>query len=84
MIEVLEGHNLTRFLDLLEAAGMMDELSSLTDVTVFAPSNRAVEELPTEFLDELMVNMNMYFKLYSVPSAIGYNQLGRPGWTKID
>ncbi|XP_071520134.1 transforming growth factor-beta-induced protein ig-h3-like [Panulirus ornatus] len=56
VMEVLEGHNLTRFLDLLEAAGMMDELGSLTDVTVFAPSNRAIDELPTEFLDDLMDN----------------------------
>ncbi|XP_045614793.1 transforming growth factor-beta-induced protein ig-h3 [Procambarus clarkii] len=51
--EVLEGHNLTSFLDLLEAAGMIDELASMTDVTVFAPSNRAIDELPEDVLNNL-------------------------------
>ncbi|KAG7158339.1 Periostin-like 2 [Homarus americanus] len=65
VIEVLEGHNLTRFLDLLEQAGLMDELSELTDVTVFAPSNRAFEEMPTEVLDDLTSN---YTKLRNILS----------------
>ncbi|KAK8753712.1 hypothetical protein OTU49_001192 [Cherax quadricarinatus] len=56
VIEVLEGHNLTRFLDLLEAAEMTDELSSMTDVTVFAPSNRAIDEIPEDVLDNLKNN----------------------------
>lgn len=46
--EVLENHNLTRFLELLESAGMTDELDTLTDVTVFAPSNKAIESIPEE------------------------------------
>ncbi|XP_042873732.1 periostin-like [Penaeus japonicus] len=54
LIEVLESHNLTRFMDLLDAAGMMDELRDLTDVTVFAPSNRAVDEIPEDVLESIM------------------------------
>lgn len=46
--KVLENHNLTRFLDLLEGAGMTEELDSLTDVTVFAPSNKAIDSLPDD------------------------------------
>lgn len=55
VIEVLQGYNLTRFLDLLETAGMTDELMGLNDVTVFAPSNKAIDELPEDVLEEITV-----------------------------
>ncbi|XP_050737011.1 periostin-like isoform X2 [Eriocheir sinensis] len=54
VVEVIRGHNLTRFLDMLEAADMLSELSGLKDVTVFAPSNRAIESLPEGALEEIM------------------------------
>lgn len=63
MIEVLESHNLTRFLELLETAGMMEELSGLNDVTVFAPSNKAIDDLPSGVLDEIIVRFTLFFFL---------------------
>ncbi|XP_063600232.1 transforming growth factor-beta-induced protein ig-h3-like [Penaeus indicus] len=54
LFEVLEAQNLTRFMDLLEAADMLDELKGLTDVTVFAPSNRAVDEIPEEVMENII------------------------------
>lgn len=44
-------------MDLLEAADMLDELKDLTDVTVFAPSNRAVDEIPEEVLENIIVRL---------------------------
>lgn len=56
VLEVLENRNLTQFLSLLETAGMLDELAGLTDVTVFAPSNRAIEDLPEDVMERLVVS----------------------------
>ncbi|XP_066990165.1 transforming growth factor-beta-induced protein ig-h3-like [Macrobrachium rosenbergii] len=46
--KVLESHNLTRFMDLLEIAGMSEEMDSLNDVTIFAPSNAAIDSIPED------------------------------------
>lgn len=54
VVEVMRGHNLTRFLEMLEAAQMLGEMAGLKDVTVFAPSNRAIESLPEDVLQEIM------------------------------
>jgi len=54
LIEVLSSKNLTRFIDLIETAEMLDDFSKLTDVTVFAPSNDAIDALEQEVLDDLM------------------------------
>ena len=55
LIEVLSSKNLTRFIDLIETAEMMDDFSKLSDVTIFAPSNDAIDALEQEVLDGLMV-----------------------------
>ncbi|KAK7082117.1 hypothetical protein SK128_015083 [Halocaridina rubra] len=52
--EVLDSHNLTRFLDMLEAAGMTEELNGLSDVTVFAPSNEAIESIPEDVMAKIL------------------------------
>ncbi|KAG0696672.1 Transforming growth factor-beta-induced protein ig-h3 [Chionoecetes opilio] len=54
VMEVIRGHNLTRFLGMLEAAQMVAEVAGLRDVTVFAPSNKAIDSLPQDVLDEIM------------------------------
>ncbi|KAK8404402.1 hypothetical protein O3P69_007594 [Scylla paramamosain] len=56
LVDVLKSHNLTRFLEMLETAEMLSEMTGLKDVTVFAPSNRAIETLPKDVLEDLMNN----------------------------
>ena len=60
LIDVLNEKNLTRFLDLLEEAEMMDELAKMSDITVFAPSNDAIDELEQEYMDTIMVTTYLY------------------------
>ena len=52
---MLQGQNLTKFLDLVDAAGLGEELLALNGVTVFAPSNKAFDEIPKNVLDDIMV-----------------------------
>ncbi|KAK3851844.1 hypothetical protein Pcinc_041537 [Petrolisthes cinctipes] len=56
VLEVLQSRNLTQFLSLLETAGMLDELAGLTDVTVFAPSNKAIDDLPEDVKERLLTD----------------------------
>ena len=48
---------------MLEAAEMLAELSGLKDVTVFAPSNKAVDSLPKNVLADIMVRIIVIFLL---------------------
>ena len=54
--EVLEAYNLTSFLELVRAAELMEEINSQKDITVFAPSNDALSNLPEGHLEFLKVN----------------------------
>lgn len=53
--EVLKFHNATKFLELLEEANLVQELNSHGDITVFSPSNRALEKIPQEEFEALKV-----------------------------
>lgn len=55
VLEVLESQNLTSFLELLRLAELSKELEELRDVTIFAPSNEAIDGLGEDYLDELKV-----------------------------
>jgi len=44
VISVLKGLNLTEFIELSSAAGLLEDLEKLTDATIFVPSNRAIRE----------------------------------------
>ncbi|QQP41519.1 Midline fasciclinlike [Caligus rogercresseyi] len=48
--EVLEDANLDTFKKYLEKADMMEALDERDNITIFAPSNRALEALPRDFV----------------------------------
>ncbi|KAF2367825.1 FAS1 domain [Trinorchestia longiramus] len=57
VLEVLEKHNLTRFLELLNLAEMKKEISDLRDVVLFAPTNEAFDNVKEEKLDNLKADL---------------------------
>ena len=48
LLAALERAKLTSFLDLLSQVGMKSLLDEIKNVTIFAPSNKALESLPDE------------------------------------
>ncbi|KAF2893756.1 hypothetical protein ILUMI_12419 [Ignelater luminosus] len=52
--QALKSENLTKFQDIIEKAGLADEIDSMKNVTVFAPSNEAFSNPETtKLLDEI-------------------------------
>ena len=54
--EALEEGHMTTLKELFDLAGLSDNLNALTNVTIFAPSERALKELPESFLTNLKSN----------------------------
>ena len=54
--EALEESHMTTLKELFDLAGLSDHLDALTNVTVFAPSERALKELPESFMKTLKSN----------------------------
>ena len=54
--EALEESHMTTLKELFDIAGLSENLNALTNVTVFAPSERALKELPESFLKNLKEN----------------------------
>jgi len=53
VIEVLEESHMTTLEELFKAAGMDEALDSMQNMTIFAPSEKALAALPQQFLDDL-------------------------------
>lgn len=52
--QALKTHNLTKFQNLIEQAGLIDDVNNYKNATVFAPSDKAFEDSETvEFLDSI-------------------------------
>ncbi|CAL4098042.1 unnamed protein product [Meganyctiphanes norvegica] len=56
VMDVLSANNLTRFLELVEAAGMTEEISKMADATIFVPSDEAINAMTEEELNNLMAD----------------------------
>jgi transforming growth factor-beta-induced protein len=54
--EALESAHMNTLKELFDLAGLSENLNALTNVTVFAPSERALKELPESFLTNLKSN----------------------------
>jgi transforming growth factor-beta-induced protein len=54
--EALEESHMTTLMELFDIAGLSENLNALTNVTVFAPSEKALKELPESFLKNLKEN----------------------------
>ncbi|EFX82642.1 hypothetical protein DAPPUDRAFT_302377 [Daphnia pulex] len=54
--QLLSSHNLTELARLVEAAGMVPMLDSLTNATLFAPNNYAIRSIPDEVKQSWMTN----------------------------
>ncbi|XP_076463207.1 transforming growth factor-beta-induced protein ig-h3-like [Babylonia areolata] len=53
LVSVAKKNGLTEFVQLADAAGMTSVLQNMSDVTVFAPSNEAIQALPPEVMKKL-------------------------------
>ncbi|WP_336206702.1 fasciclin domain-containing protein [Nonomuraea sp. LPB2021202275-12-8] len=51
-----EVSELSTLTDALEQAGLVDQLDSAENITVFAPTNQAFEAIPKETLDKVMAD----------------------------
>jgi transforming growth factor-beta-induced protein len=66
LVAAMEEAKLSSFLDLLSQVGMKSSLDELRNVTVFAPSNQAIEELPQEVrYNPAVSGMEMKLLLFS-------------------
>ncbi|WAR23616.1 BGH3-like protein [Mya arenaria] len=54
LLELASRKGLTEFVKLAERAGLKKELALTENVTVFMPSNEAIQSLPSEMLDTMM------------------------------
>jgi len=54
VIEHLKNKNSNKLLDLLEKTGLTKTMENLSNLTFFAPSEKAISEIPKEVLDELV------------------------------
>ena len=87
--QLLSSRNLTDFRRLVEAAGLITELDSMTNTTLFAPSNDAVRAIPDEVKQAWMADPQVLKKVIlnhvSQPlvrqSAVSNNQMVR---TRLD
>eukprot|EP00058_Branchiostoma_floridae_P011175 XP_002596663.1 hypothetical protein BRAFLDRAFT_78440 [Branchiostoma floridae] len=55
-VDVLAASGASRLVELIEIAGLTDTLRSQDNITIFAPSDQAIEELPEETVKALTSN----------------------------
>lgn len=56
MTTALADRNLSAFLQLIQEAGLEESLDSMSNMTLFAPTNDAIDSMPMEQLKELKGN----------------------------
>ncbi|XP_078680434.1 transforming growth factor-beta-induced protein ig-h3-like isoform X1 [Branchiostoma floridae x Branchiostoma belcheri] len=56
VIDVLSASGASRLVELIEVAGLTDTLRSQDNITIFAPSDQAIQELPEETVKALTSN----------------------------
>ncbi|XP_035690622.1 transforming growth factor-beta-induced protein ig-h3-like isoform X1 [Branchiostoma floridae] len=56
IVDVLAASGASRLVELIEIAGLTDTLRSQDNITIFAPSDQAIEELPEETVKALTSN----------------------------
>ena len=54
VIDYLKKKNSDKLIDLLEKTGLTKTLENLSNMTFFAPSEKAISEIPKELMDELV------------------------------
>merc|ERR1712137_1183093 len=59
LVEVLTKHGATKLVDLAVKAGLADTLTGDGPLTVFAPTNEAIEALPADLVSSLMKDTDM-------------------------
>jgi len=59
LVEVLTKHGATKLVDLAVKAGLADTLTGDGPLTVFAPTNEAIEALPADLVSSLMKDTEM-------------------------
>lgn len=59
LVEVLTQHGATKLVDLAVKAGLADTLTGDGPLTVFAPTNEAIEALPADLVSSLMEDTEM-------------------------
>merc|ERR1711971_197696 len=59
LVEVLSKHGATKLVDLAVKAGLADTLTGDGPLTVFAPTNEAIEALPASLVASLMEDTEM-------------------------
>jgi len=59
LVEVLTKHGATKLVDLAVKAGLADTLTGDGPLTVFAPTNEAIEALPADLVSSLMEDTEM-------------------------
>ena len=68
--EALEENHMTTLKELFKIAGMSEALDGMSNMTIFAPSERALSSLPQEMLEDLKANPEKLkeFLMYHVAS----------------
>ncbi|MEV6037129.1 fasciclin domain-containing protein [Nonomuraea sp. NPDC052116] len=62
---------LSKLSEAVKKAGLEEKLDSATDITVFAPDNKAFDAIPKEAQDKLMANKEALTKLLSYHVVMG-------------
>ena len=68
--EALEENHMTTLEELFKIAGMSEALDGMSNMTIFAPSERALSSLPQEMLENYKANPEQLkeFLMYHVAS----------------